>query len=64
MHTETPGLVGGRGHHTARTESADDHRLSAQRRLRRLLGGGEEGIHVEMQDRRRGSHMFDAPPQH
>lgn len=54
---ETPGLVRGGGDDPARSQPAHHDRFAAQTRLRRLLGRGVEGIHVQMQDGRRGSHM-------
>lgn len=64
VHPELPRLVRRRGHDTARTEPAHDDRFPAQARLRRLLRRGVEGIHVEMQDRGRGSHITDAALRH
>ncbi len=61
---EDPGLVRRRGDHPARPDPADHHGLPAQTRLGRLFGGREEGIHVQMQDRRRRSHTIDAPAHH
>ena len=48
-------LVRRRGDHAATADAADDDRLAAQRRLVPLLDGGEEGVEVQMQDRRLGS---------
>ena len=54
---ERPGLVGRRGHDAAAAGAADDDRLAAQRRLVALLDGGEEGVQVEVEDRRGRTHL-------
>ena len=55
-------LVGRGRHHAARSETADHHRLAPQARLGGLLDRGEERVHVQVQDRRRGSHTHRCCP--
>ena len=60
-HAVAAGLVGRGGHHAPAAGAADDDRLAAQRRLVALLDGGEEGVQVEVEDRRSAAHQPVAP---
>ena len=51
-----PGLVRRGGHHAPPAGAADDDGLAAQRGLVALLDGGEEGVQVEVEDRRGRTH--------
>lgn len=50
MHSEGSCFITSGRHHTAHSNTTDDDRLTAQRRLVALLDRGIEGIQVEMQN--------------
>ena len=56
VHTEPPGLVGGRGNHPAPAHATDDDRHAAQRRVVPLLDGRVERVHVGVEDGARPAH--------
>ena len=60
VHAVDARLVGaGRDHSPPPALAADDDRQAAQLGAARLLHGGEEGVHVEMEDRSAGyEHTF------
>ncbi len=64
VNPENTGLIGRGGDDSPRPQPAHDHGLPAQARLGCLLHRGVEGIHVEMQDRGRVSHISDAASRH
>lgn len=53
MNAVGPGLVCARCHHASSAISADDHRLSPERRITQDFDGREERIHVQVKDRAR-----------
>ena len=60
-HPEGAGLVGRGGDDAAAADPAHHDRLAAQRRLVALLDGREEGVQVDVQDRRVGAHVLIMP---
>jgi Domain of unknown function (DUF4192) len=52
-----PGLVGRGGDDAAPSDTADHHRLAAQRGLVTLLDSGEERVQIQMQDRGVAAHV-------
>src|SRR5690606_28160316 len=51
---ERPGLIGGAEHHAAPGGRADDHRAAVQLGPFEQLDAGEEGVHVDVEDRAAG----------